>query len=57
MPASMVHSKSHRMGNSLEIHCPNVDFNGIADSILPVGYTPKVGPYTGVGYYLIARWG
>lgn len=34
----------------------DLDFNRIPDSTLPVDYTPKVGPYTGVGYYLRINW-
>ena len=30
----------------------DLDFDGVADYELPKGYIPKVGPYTGVGYYL-----
>ncbi|NJE47158.1 hypothetical protein E3E35_07025 [Thermococcus sp. GR7] len=35
----------------------DLDFDGIPDSTLPVDYIPKVGPYTGVGYYLRVHWG
>ena len=34
----------------------DLDFDGIPDSTLPVDYIPKVGPYTGVGYYMIIQW-
>ncbi len=35
----------------------DLDFDGTPDQELPKGYIPKVGPYTGVGYYMIANWG
>ncbi|NJF24291.1 hypothetical protein E3E29_01190 [Thermococcus sp. Bubb.Bath] len=35
----------------------DLDFDGQEDTQLPGNYTAKVGPYTGVGYYMIARWG
>ena len=35
----------------------DLDFDGVADYKLPDSYIPKVGPYTGVGYYLRVNWG
>ncbi|EEB74073.1 hypothetical protein [Thermococcus sp. AM4] len=35
----------------------DLNFDGVADYELPEGYVPRVGPYTGVGYYLRVNWG
>jgi hypothetical protein len=35
----------------------DLDFDGVADYELPKGYIPKVGPYIGVGQYMIIQWG